>query len=157
MAERTRRPSGGRARDFHGTRHELAHLDANVDIREIRRLKGRYINCLNLKDWQGLADVLAENATVSYEDGKTNYQGRDAIIDYLRNGLETLTAFHTATNGAIALDGPHHAHGVWDLRFTWDDPWDNTSMHGRGVYSDRYVKLNDVWVIEFSGFATTQD
>ena len=157
MGERTHHLLGWYARDLADPRLQQAHSDADVDIHEIRLLKERYINCLNDKDWRGLVDILAEDATVSYEDGKTNYRGRDAIIDYLRNGLETLSAFHTATNGVIALDGQEHAHGIWDLRFTWDDPWDNTSMRGRGVYSDRYVKLNGNWMIEFSGFATTQD
>lgn len=150
--------------DFVGA-HQSDRVDAqkyeatvvDIDVHKIRLLKMRYIDCLNDKDWLGLVDVLAEDAVVSYEDGTTNHRGRNAIIGYLRSGLETLRAVHAATNGVITIDDPGHAHGTWDLHFYWDDPWDNTSMRGQGVYSDRYVKVDGMWRIGFTGFVTTED
>lgn len=127
------------------------------EIEEIKRLKMRYMTCLNDKDWLGFVDILTEDASVSYENGETNYRGRNAIIGYLRNSLELLNAVHTASNGAVTLRNADSADGTWDLDYYWHDPWDNTSMRGRGVYTDRYVKRGGIWMIEFTGFVITQD
>ncbi len=127
----------------------------DTEIEAIKQLKARYMACLNEKDWVGLVGVLARDASVSYEDGLTNHRGRNAIIGYLRDSLGLLNAVHTATNGLITLCDATSAEGTWDLHYDWHDPWDNTHLQGSAVYIDRYVKVDGVWLIKFTGFTSS--
>ena len=124
-------------------------------IMSIKLVKARYMECINEKLWDGLVECLTPDASVAYENGRHTFFGRDDIIDYLRDNLALLDAIHIASNPRIALIDESTARGMWDLRFQWHDPWDNTSLHGAGVYSDRYVRHGGAWQISFTGFVLT--
>ena len=126
------------------------------DVVAIRRLKAAYITHLNAKDWPRLGELFIEEASVSYENGESQYEGRDAILDYLITSVGHLEALHVASNDRIELRGPDRAAGQWDLRFQWHDPWDNTYLRGEGTYFDEYVRTDDGWRISFTSFAVTE-
>jgi hypothetical protein len=135
------------------------HLDlaADADVGAILALKARYITAINDKNWDDVGHCLAADASVAFEDGRYSYDGRAQIVEYLRASLDLIYAEHVASNPRISLGGPSEAQGDWDLSFAWHDPWDNTTLRGSGVYTDRYVKTDSGWVISFTGIALTTD
>jgi hypothetical protein len=129
---------------------DVAQLADPSPVAAILHLKSRYMECLNQKRWEELAGCLTEDAVASYESGHS-LQGRAAIIEYLRDSLGLLNAVHVASNPRVTLQDVSTATGIWDLRYRWHDPWDNTSLRGAGIYSDRYAKVGTAWLISFTG------
>ncbi len=50
-------------------------MDTATELEAIRRLKYAYFRNLDLKQFDELGRLLTENATASYEDGKTVLEG----------------------------------------------------------------------------------
>jgi hypothetical protein len=123
-----------------------------LDVMSIKLLKMQYMEGINEKRWDMLADCLAADASVAYENGRYCYEGRDAILEYLRESLGHLDAVHAASNGHIARESSTRASGLWDLRYQWHDPYDDTFLCGSGGYSDRYALIDGRWRITFTGF-----
>ena len=51
-----------------------------VEIELIKRLKYRYMRCLDQKLWDEMAACLADEAIASYSAGKYEFEGREAIL-----------------------------------------------------------------------------
>ena len=62
-------------------------MDTAADLEAIRRLKYAYFRTLDLKQFQALGELLTDDATASYEDGKTVLEGRAAIVGWLASSL----------------------------------------------------------------------
>lgn len=129
---------------------ELSDL---VDIEAIKRLKYRYMRCVDRRLFDELADCFAPDATSSYGDGKYAFEGRDAIMEFLRNGLspDTLT-LHTAHHPEIDLTSSTTAEAIWVL-----DDWvlntkSGSKLHGGAYYADTYVKIDGEWKIQSTGY-----
>ena len=58
-------------------------MDTAAELEAIRRLKYAYFRTLDLKQFDDLGALLTEDATASYEDGKTVLEGRTAIVTWL--------------------------------------------------------------------------
>ena len=50
------------------------------EIEAIKRLKYKYMRCLDNKLWDEMAECFAEDATCSYSGGKYEFSGREAIL-----------------------------------------------------------------------------
>ena len=61
-------------------------------LEEIRRLKYRYLRCVDLKLWDEMADVFTPDATVDYGTlalgQPVRLTGRDEIVAFLRDELQ---------------------------------------------------------------------
>ena len=51
--------------------------DELTDLEEIKRVKYAYLRCLDQKDWDGMAEILCEDASAAYSGGKYSFDGRD--------------------------------------------------------------------------------
>jgi hypothetical protein len=125
-----------------------------VDIEEIKRLKYRYVRLLDLKEWDELADCFAEGATAAYGGGEYAYQGRDAILEFLRSNLSgtgTLTS-HKVHQPEIDLIGPDRARGVWGLEDVVISTETGVTIRGSAFYTDEYLKLDGSWRISSTGY-----
>ena len=114
--------------------------DDLVDMELIKRVKYAYLRCLDQKDWDGLAEVLCEDATASYSGGKYTYTGRDEIVGFIsRNmGREAFHSSHRVHHPEIELDGDV-ATATWALEDTvLDTDW-NFLLTGAAFYEDVYV------------------
>jgi hypothetical protein len=124
------------------------------ELEEIKRLKYRYARCLDLKRWDELADVFTPDAVAEYSGGGYSFDGRDAILDFLRRsmGAETFHSSHKMHHPEIDLTGPTTAKGVWAL----DDVVVMTdfelTIRGCSFYNDEYVKTGGVWRIKRTGY-----
>jgi hypothetical protein len=54
-----------------------------IELEAIKRLKYKYLRCLDLKRWADLAECFTADATSAYGGGKYSFEGRDAIMDFL--------------------------------------------------------------------------
>jgi hypothetical protein len=128
-------------------------LDQLIEIEAIKRLKYRYMRCIDLKLWEEMAGCFTEDATVSYDAGRWACSGRDAIVAMLRDGLgpEVLSA-HTVHHPEIDFPSPGAATGVWALQDFVFNRSRNSSLHGSAFYRDEYVKLDGRWLISHTGY-----
>lgn len=128
--------------------------DDLVEIELIKRLKYRYARCLDLKRWDEIAECFTPDAVATYSGGAYTFEGREAIVDFLRRsmGAQTFHSSHKMHHPEIDLTGAHTARGVWAL----DDVVVMTDLEltirGCSFYEDEYVKLAGAWRIRRTGY-----
>jgi hypothetical protein len=125
-----------------------------VDLELIKRLKYRYIRCLDLKLFDEIGDCFIEPATASYGGGAYTFEGRDAILQFLRSsmGSTSMLTSHKVHHPELELTGSDTASGVWAL----DDTVLLTDLglyvRGAAYYTDEYVKVDGDWRIRHTGY-----
>jgi bile-acid 7alpha-dehydratase len=128
-----------------------------VDLQEIeaiKRLKYKYVRCLDQKRWAELAECFVEEATSAYGDGKFSYAGRDNIMEFLRSALgpDSMLTSHRVHQPEIDLTSPTTATGIWALEDTVIETSANITIRGSGFYEDEYVKMAGQWKITSTGY-----
>jgi hypothetical protein len=137
----------------------LEELEARVraleELEAIRQLKYRYFRALDLKRWDELADCFTADATVSYGAGRYSFQGRDAILGFLRGALSAergTVGLHHGHHPEIVLTGPGSARGTWALHNYLLNEREHRGVRMACVYEDRYVKEGGTWRIAHTGY-----
>jgi hypothetical protein len=131
-------------------------LNDLLEIEAIKRLKYKYLRCVDLKLWDEIVDTFTEDASVSYDSGRWETQGRDAIVEMLRTGLSSeVLSSHTVHHPEIELTSPTTATGVWALQDFVFNRRVNSQLHGAAFYDDRYTKVDGEWRISFTGYTRT--
>jgi len=133
---------------------DLAQLS---DLEAIKRLKYKYMRCLDQKRWDEMAECFTDDAVASYSGGKYHREGRDAIIEWLRDsmGQETFLSSHRLHHPEIELTGPDTATGVWAMEDTVIESDWRIKIEGAGFYEDEYVKVGDTWLLRRTGYRRT--
>ncbi|MBN6038088.1 nuclear transport factor 2 family protein [Amycolatopsis sp. 195334CR] len=133
-----------------------------IALEEIKRLKYRYLRCVDTKDWDDLADALTEDAVADY--GTPSYgkplalAGREAILEFLRTTLvpEIITT-HFATQPEIDLDGDR-ATGTWAFQDLVIATEHRVVIAGAAFYEDTYRRGADGrWRIARTGYQRTYE
>jgi bile-acid 7alpha-dehydratase len=123
------------------------------DVEAIKRLKYRYFRCLDSKLWDELAQCFTEDATTSYSGGKYAFQGRNAIMNFLSEGLgPTMISMHHGHHPEIEITGKTMAKGIWALHDYVIVTQSNVSLRGASFYHDEYVKVRGQWKIQHTGY-----
>jgi hypothetical protein len=127
------------------------------DLEAIRQLKYRYFRALDCKDWDALGATLAEDATTSYDSGRYAFEGRPAILDFLRGALgsKRMISMHHGHHPEIEFTGEGSAHGTWYLEDKVYFLDANTVLRGAAFYKDEYVKVEGEWKIRSTGYERT--
>jgi uncharacterized protein (TIGR02246 family) len=127
------------------------------ELEAIKRLKYKYLRCLDQKKWEELAECFTEDATSSYSGGRYAFSGRDAILDFLRKamGAPSFLSSHRAHHPEIEFTGPTTAVGVWALEDTVIETRAGITIRGAAFYTDEYVKLDGAWRIRSTGYKRT--
>jgi hypothetical protein len=128
--------------------------DDLVEIEAIKRLKYRYMRCMDQKLWDEMAGCFTTDAVAEYSGGAHTYQGRDAIIEFMRTsmGAETLLSSHRVHHPEIDLVGPDGATGIWAMEDVVVLTDVGVNIQGAGFYRDRYVKQEGIWLIAWTGY-----
>jgi bile-acid 7alpha-dehydratase len=139
---------------------DLADMEARMkhleDIEAIKRLKYKYLRCLDSKLWYELAECFTEDATTSYSRGKYSFQGREAIMQFLKESLgPTMISMHHGHHPEIEITGDSTARGIWALEDYLIIAQANTGLRGAAFYQDEYVKVNGEWKIKSTGYDRT--
>jgi SnoaL-like protein len=133
------------------------NADQLIEIEAIKRLKYRYVRCLDQKLWSELEGCFTSDATASYGGGAYEFEGRDAILAFLRDsmGSEAFLSSHRVHHPEVDLTGLRTARGVWAL----DDVVILTELgitiRGAAFYTDEYVKDDAGWLIRSTGYKRT--
>ena len=130
-----------------------------VELELIKRLKYKYLRCLDQKLWDEMAECFVPDATAAYSGGKYSYQGRDAILEFLVKsmGEDSFLSSHRVHHPEIDLSSPTTARGVWALEdVVVDTKWEIT-IRGAAFYTDDYVKQDGVWRIQHTGYKRTYE
>jgi hypothetical protein len=126
-----------------------------VVIRVIEELKYRYLRCLDLKRWDELEGLFTDDATASYGGGAWVFEGRAAIMRFLVDvlGTSSVLTSHKVHHPEIELsDDRSRATGIWALDDVVVNSEHGVTIRGAAFYADRYVRLDDHWLIEHTGY-----
>jgi len=129
------------------------------ELEAIKRLKYRYLRCLDQKRWDELAECFTPDARSSYGGGRYAFEGRDAIMEFLRKamGAPSFLSCHRAHHPEIEITGPTTATGVWALEDTVIETRAGITIRGAAFYTDEYVKEAGAWKIRFTGYKRTYE
>ncbi len=129
------------------------------EIEAIKQLKYRYFRCLDTKKWDELAETLTEDAFAAYDSGKYTHEGRDAIMQFLRESLgdPTIVSRHQGHHPEIEITGDGTARGTWYLEDYVIFAGMGAELSGAGFYEDEYVKVGEAWKIRKTGYFRTYE
>jgi hypothetical protein len=130
-----------------------------VEIEQIKRLKYKYLRCLDQKLWEEIAECFVPEATAAYSGGKYSFDGRDAIIAFLDKsmGKESFHSSHRVHHPEIDLTDQDTAVGTWALEdVVVETQWDIT-IRGAAFYRDEYEKRDGLWKIRHTGYRRTYE
>ena len=128
-----------------------------VELEKIRRLKYRYLRCVDLKLWDEIQGVFTEDATADYGTPSTGRPlklgSRDEIVNFLRDSLgNSIITLHAAGQPEIEIDG-EAATGTWRFEDTVIATEYNVVIMGAAFYEDRYRRGADgAWRISHIGY-----
>ena len=130
-----------------------------VEIELIKRLKFRYLRCLDQKLWTELEGCFAPEATASYGGGAYIFDGRDAITEFISTsmGATTMLTSHRCGQPEIDLVGSDEATGTWALQDVVILTNFDINIQGAAFYSDRYIKRDGSWLISHTGYKRTYE
>jgi hypothetical protein len=128
-----------------------------VALEEIRRVKYRYLRCVDLKLWDELAEVFTPDASADYGTravrGELSLHGREAILSYLRDNLgPDIITVHRCGQPEIEIDGDR-ATGTWAFEDTVIATTHRVQIKGAAFYNDTYRCGEDGrWRIAHTGY-----
>lgn len=130
-----------------------------VEIDAITRVKYAYARCLDQKQWDEMDTLLTEDCIATYSGGKYTYEGRDAIVDFLRSamGADSFLSSHRMHHPEIDLTGPDSAVGTWALEDVVVESQWQIVIRGAAFYTDDYVKRDGRWLIHRTGYKRTYE
>ena len=123
-------------------------------LEEIKRLKYRYMRCVDTKAWQEMESVFLPEATCAYSAGRYSYEGRDAIIAWLKKGMDRddFHSTHSVHQPEIEFESETRATGTWKIEDIVVDLGSDVMISGAAFYHDRYVERDGRWQIEHTGY-----
>jgi len=129
-------------------------MDTAAELEAIRRLKYAYFRTLDLKQFEDLGALLTEDATASYEDGKTVLEGRAAIVAWLAAvlGDSGIVTEHHGHHPEITFTSDTTAEGTWYLQDRVIVTAADIEIDGTAFYADRYRLTAEGWRIAHTGY-----
>lgn len=133
-----------------------------VELENIKRLKYAYLRTLDCKEWDALANLLTDDVTSSYSDGKHSFFGKTQVMKFLMDSMSSpeIITKHHCHHPEIDILSPYEAKGVWYLTDAVINPGDPKAsppipailLEGTGFYEDTYRKVSGVWKISHTGY-----
>lgn len=125
-----------------------------LEIEAIKQLKYCYFRHLDSKQFAELVLLFSEDATTAYDNGRHSYKGRQALKDFLDEGMGTHECFtqHQAHHPEIAFVDDTHATGVWHFEDTVYRKDLSVKISGAGIYWDEYEKTDAGWEFTHTGY-----
>jgi bile-acid 7alpha-dehydratase len=119
------------------------------DIEAIKKLKHRYLHCLDSKLWEELEQCLAGDVKASFMGGAMKYDGRQELMEFYRVSLPPIRlTSHTSHHPQIEITGDGSATGMWEVKTYLIETEANLSLGGMSVFNEEYVKQDGEWKIK---------
>jgi ketosteroid isomerase-like protein len=124
------------------------------EIEAIKQIKYAYFRLLDLKQFDELGQLLTEDATAAYDDGKLSFAGRDAIVQFLKDALSDpgMITQHNGHHPEIQVTSDTTATGTWYLNDRVIIPGADLEIAGTAFYRDDYTKTSNGWRITHTGY-----
>jgi uncharacterized protein (TIGR02246 family) len=128
--------------------------DDLIELEAIKRLKYRYVRLIDTKAWDELETLFVPDATATYSDGKYSFEGRDAVMTFLRDAMAStnMLTSHKVHQPEIELVSPDRATATWALEDVVLHLDYNLRISGAAFYTDEYVKADGEWRIKHTGY-----
>lgn len=133
-----------------------------VELELIKRVKYAYLRTLDLKQWDELAEQLTDDVSSSYSDGKHSFEGKEAVMAFLKESMDdpTVITKHHCHHPEIDFLSPTSAIATWYLTDMVINPGNPSAtpsipsivLEGTGFYEDKYRKVNGEWKISHTGY-----
>jgi SnoaL-like domain len=139
-----------------------AILEQLAALEDIRRVKHRYLRCVDLKRWDDMSEVFTPDATADYGTPAlgepVRLAGREEIVSFLRTQLgPDIITVHFASQPEIDVDGDT-ATGTWCFEDTVIATAYRFLIKGAAFYEDRYARGADGrWRIAHTGYVRTYE
>lgn len=114
------------------------------DERDIERALIRFARAMDDRDWNGLTEILAEDAIGDLGTGRL--EGSAAIIELIRGYLDNCgVTQHLLGNVLVDVDGDRATSRAYvqDLHLSRSDP--GLTFHTLGDYHDRWERRDGRW------------
>jgi len=123
------------------------------DIEAIRSLQARYQRCLDTRDFDEMSECFDENVKSSYGNGSMSYDGREAVLDFLRGAMTLdMPSTHLIHGGEIDVKDAAHASAKWYLEDYLLHRKYKMKLHGAAIYDVDYIKKDGRWLIAAIGY-----
>jgi hypothetical protein len=142
---------------------DLDPVEALLAIEEIRRLKSRYFQAVDDKDWEAIVDLFTDDAIVDFS-GEGRYHighhgveaeaiaprewivtgGREAAR-VIAGAVQDVVTVHHGHDPQITLTGRDSACARWSMYDRLE--FGREVMHGYGHYHEEYRRHNERWRI----------
>jgi ketosteroid isomerase-like protein len=118
------------------------------DIEAIKKLKAKYWNSVDTKQWDKLADCYTED--VVFESPQLGMmEGRDFIVKVFKRAMKNVKTAHQGHNPEIDITGDATATARWALNDRVELVG-GTFFQGYGHYDEDYIKQDGCWKIKRS-------
>lgn len=127
------------------------------EIEAIKRLKYKYMRCLDEKCWDEMRECFIKDATVAYSGDKYSFSGRDEIMKFLIDSVDraSFLSSHRVHHPEIDLTSETTATGIWAMEDYVIDEKFQITLRGAAFYRDEYVKVDGEWKIKHTGYERT--
>jgi len=136
--------------------------DQLVELELIKRCKYKYLRLVDQHRFTELNEVMTDNCSASYSDGKYSFDGLEAIIAFLEESMSSneFLSSHACHHPEIDLtgtdsSGQQTATGIWKLEDQVIVGDYGVNLRGAAFYQDTYVKTVDGWKLSHTGYQRT--
>jgi len=126
-----------------------ARIRAIEDVEEIKKLKHKYLRCLDGKLWDEMEGCFTDDVKTSYFNDEIKTDGKEATMNFFRMGLtEDLVGLHHGHSPEIERTSENSARGIWGLYNFLIDKKGDREQRVAGIYHEEYIKENSKWKIK---------
>ena len=132
----------------------MTDIEKLLAIEEIKRLKARYLRCVDTKNWEEFKSVFAPDARFDISDDVPGCMlaGREKIVQAVSVPLGGCVSVHHGHCPEIDITSDTTASGTWAmedmLRWEAGSAYPNRTLHGYGHYVATYEKIGGQWHIK---------
>jgi hypothetical protein len=133
-----------------------AKVAALIDERDVVAVTVRYATAIDTRDWPLLRSCFTEDVHADYGLASgTDLRGPDAIVEYMRPGIEILTATqHYITNPVVSISGDRAESTCYLFAQHFLRGMEGGSKYlVGGIYNDTLVRQPDGWKISLRNVA----
>ena len=125
------------------------HAEIDACFRRFMDITDRAFIEGDLEPW---VQCFTEDAVSDYNNGREHYEGREAIMRFLRSTLDMpVLTMHQGHQPEIAITSETTAVGRWALE-DYIITLKNRGMQCAAFYRDEYVKVDGWWKIKSTGY-----
>lgn len=133
--------------------------DLLVEIELIKRCKYAYLRLVDQHRFDELHTVMTADCTAAYSDGAYTFDDLAGIVAFLHEnmGRAEFLSSHACHHPEIDVHADGTATATWKLEDQVIITDFGVNLRGAAFYHDRYVKTDDGWKLNHTGYTRTYE